>query len=200
MSTEEPVFKSVFASMWETLPPVFKKRYSNRPDSNDLATVEGKMDIHFSKVMTCLLPIFKLFRVLVPFQGKNISVKVDFRSKTNAEAVYLERKFYFSDKKPYEFNSRMQVIKANDVIECMSLGIAWRTHYFYDGKKIIMRHKAYVCRIFGVCIRLPLEMFIGKGHAEEEVIDDYSYKMTMTMTHPLLGIMYTYSGRFTFKR
>jgi len=82
----------------------------------------------------------------------------------------------------------------------MSFGIGWRMHYFYDGKKIVMQHKGYVWRVFGLNIPIPFVIFIGKGHAEEEVIDDNSYRITMTIAHPWFGTMYSYSGNFTFKR
>jgi hypothetical protein len=200
MNKKEQIFKTVFGSAWDKLPPAFQKRYMNRPYSHDITTVEGKMDIHFPKIMSCLMPFFKLLHVLPPYRGKNIPVKVDFRSQIDSDTVCLERKFYFPGKSPYEFNSRMHVIKENDVVERMSLGMGWRTHYFYDGKKVVMQHKGYVLRVFGLNIPIPLKFFVGVGHAEEEVIDDNSYRVTMTMTHPWFGTMYSYSGNFTFKR
>lgn len=200
MNKREQIFKSVFGFAWDKLPPVFQKRYMNRPHSNDITTVEGEMDIHFSKAMSCLMPFFRLFHVLVPYQGKNIPVKVDFRSQIDSAAVCLDRKFYFPGKPPYEFNSCMHVIKDNDIVERMSFGMGWRTHYFYDGKKVVMQHKGYVLRVFGLNIPIPLKIFVGIGHAEEEVINDNSYRVTMTMTHPWFGTMYSYSGDFTFIR
>jgi hypothetical protein len=200
MNNKEQTFKLVFGPTWDKLPPVFQKRYMNHPYSKDTTTVEGKMDINFSKVMSCLMPFFRLFHVLVPYKGNNIPVKVDFRSKIHSNAVYLERKFYFPGKKIYTFNSCMQAIKENDVLERMSFGISWRTNYFYDGNKVVMQHRNYVWKIFGFNIPLPLEIFLGKGHAEEEMIDDNTYKITMTMTHPLFGTLYNYSGNFTFTR
>lgn len=200
MNKQQQIFKSTFGSAWDKLPLVFQKRYMNRSYSNDMITVDGKMDIHFSKIMSCLVPFFRLFHVLVPYQGKNIPVKVDFRSEINSDGVYLDRKFYFPGKSPYAFNSCMQVIKDSDVVKRMSFGMGWRTHYFYDGKKVVMQHKGYVWRVFGLNIPIPLEIFVGKGHAEEEVIDDNSYRVTMTMIHPWFGMMYSYSGNFTFTR
>lgn len=200
MNKQEQIFKSVFGSAWDKLPPVFQKRYVNRPYSNDITTVEGEMDINFSKAMCYLIPFFRLFRVLVPYKGKNIPVKVDFRSQIDSDAVCLDRKFYFPGKRPYEFNSCMDVIKDNDVVERMSFGMGWRTHYLYDGKKVVIQHKGYVWRVFGLNIPIPIAIFVGISHAEEEMIDDNSYRVTMTMSHPLFGTMYSYSGNFTFKR
>lgn len=135
MNTREPTFKDVLGAEYENLPVVFKKRYANRPYSDDTNSVAGKMEIHFSKVISVFIPFFRLFHVLVPYQAIDIPVKVDFRSQLNSDSVFLDRKFYFPGKKPYEFNSRMQPIKENEVVEYMSFGLGWKTNYFYDGKK-----------------------------------------------------------------
>src|SRR5262249_31754629 len=101
MNKSTQTFKTVFGSAWNKLPPVFQKRYSNRSYSHDIATVEGKMNISFSKAMACFMPLFRLLHVLVPYQGKNIPVTVDFRSQIDSDAVCLARTFYFPGRKPY---------------------------------------------------------------------------------------------------
>lgn len=201
MSIDKPdqTFKPIFGRAWEKLPPVFQKRYANRSYSEDITPVEGTMNIHFSKIMFCLAPFFKLLHILVPYQGNNIPVKVNFRSESHSNVVCLDRTFYFPGKKPYQFNSRVEIIQDHDVVERMSLGIGWRMHYFYDGKKVVMQHKGYTWKIGRFNIPLPLEIFLGKGHAEEEVVDDNTYRITMKITHPLFGTLYNYSGNFTVK-
>ena len=67
-------------------------------------------------------------------------------------------------------------------------------------KKIVMQHKSFVWMPFGLMIPLPVEFFLGKGYAEEVMIDDNSYRISMTMTHPWFGLMYSYAGDFSFKR
>ena len=94
----------------------------------------------------------------------------------------------------------MQIMCGNEVIERMAFGMGWRTHYFYDGKKVVMQHKNYVITLLGYNIPIPLEIFVGKGHAEETMIDDNTYRVTMTMTHRFFGTMYSYTGDFSFTR
>lgn len=200
MNNQDPLFKSVFGAIWDKMPPVFHKRYANRPHSHDITIVEGEMDIYFSKVMLVLIPLFRIFHVLVPFRGEAIPVKVEFLSQIDAATVRLVRKFYFPGRQPYEFNSQMHILGNNDVIEFMQSGLGWRTDYYFDGIKVVMRHKRYVLKVLGLNIPLPLELILGKGHAEEEMIDDNSYRIAMTISHPWFGTMYGYSGIFTFTR
>ncbi len=200
MQSNEPGFQLIFKSTWDTLPPVFLKRYANRPYSNDFITVEGKMEVSFSRLMSCIIPILRLMHILAPYQGKDIPVKVDFRSRFDSDSTFLDRKFYFPGKQPYEFNSRVQPIKDSEVIEYMSFGIGWKINYFYDREKVIMEHKGYILNLFGYNIPLPLGLLIGRGHTEETVIDENSYRVTMTISHPLFGTLYRYAGDFTFTR
>lgn len=195
----DPAFKIVFGSEWDKLPPVFQKRYMNRAFSDDVVPVQGEMEIRYSKPMSYFIPLFKIFHILVPYQGKNIPVKVDFRSDKKSAAVCLDRNFYFPGQKPWHFHSCMYALGENDAVERMAFGLGWRTRYFYDGKKVVMQHRGYVLRIFGINIPLPLTFFLGKGYAEEVVIDDNTYQISMTMTHPWWGVLYTYSGNFSFK-
>lgn len=53
-------------------------------------------------------------------------------------------------------------------------------------------HKHYTNR--------PYTHDIGKGYAEEEVINENTYRVTMTLTHAVFGEMYRYEGGFTFTR
>lgn len=196
MNKDQPIFKSVFGEKWEHLPPVMRKHYINRPYSKDVVTVEGKMDIDCSGIMTLLFPFFKLFKLLVPYKGKGIPVTVYFRSHPNSSAFYFDRTFYIPDKKPYHFRSYMLPIRDNIVVEVMRFGIGWRTIYSYDGKKIFLKHHGYVWKIFGFLIPLPLNFILGKVHTEKEATSENSFHMKMEITHPLFG-KYTYGGQFT---
>jgi len=37
----EPTFKAIFGDDWDQLPPIMRKHYANRPNSNDTTVVEG---------------------------------------------------------------------------------------------------------------------------------------------------------------
>src|SRR3989442_1386710 len=97
MSDTQPIYKSVFGDQWETLPQVLKKRYSNRPYSNDMLIVKGKLNIYFSKILIFVLPILRSFKVLAPYQGKDIPVIVKLRGKSDLSGLYFDRMFYYPE-------------------------------------------------------------------------------------------------------
>lgn len=196
MNKDEPLFKPVFNQQWPILPDAILKRYSNRPYSNDLVTVEGKLNIRFSRVMKFFMPILKIFKVLVPYQGNDIPVTVNFRSTLDSKNIYFERTFYFPEKKPYRFKSYLQAVNANDVVEFVCLGLGWRMKFDYLDEKVRMQHNGYVCKIFGKLIPIPLRFLFGEIYAEEIATSDHSFCMLMKITHPLFKTLFEYSGEF----
>lgn len=193
---KEPIFKPVFGNNWEVLPLVFRKHYANRPYSNDVVTAKGKMNIKYSFLAKLMLPLFKLLKTLVPYQGENIPTTVYFRSDMDSARFHYDRQFDFPGKPAYYFRSYMVQIKDNIVVEFMRFGIGWRTRFTSEGNKVILNHAGYVWRLFGFIIPLPISLIIGTGYAEEEALSETEFKMKMEITHPLFGKVFEYSGEF----
>lgn len=192
---QQPIFKPVFGGDWEKLPIVMHKHYANRPYSYDVVTVSGKMNIDYSGLFNLLIPLFKLFKILVPYKGKDIPVTVNFRSNPNSSAFHFDRTFHIPGKKPYYFRSYMLPIKDNVVFEFMFLGIGWRIKYNYDGNKVTLKHDGYVWKLFGFHIPLPFNFILGKIHTEKEALSEDSFRLDMQITHPVFG-KYIYEGKF----
>ena len=192
----EPIFKSIFGKSWDELPVALQKHYANRPYSNDIVTLDGVMDIKLSKLTRAMKPLFKLFGTLVPYEGENIPIIVHSKSDPDSANYILERHFNFPGQKPYIFRSAFVRIKDNDVVEIMKFGIGWRCYYSYEGGKVLLTHKGYSWRIFGLLIPVPLGLLLGKGYAEEQMIDDDSFRMRMVISHPWFGETFEYKGQF----
>lgn len=197
MNNAQPLFKSVFGQQWETLPTVIRKRYANHAYSNDVVTMKGKMNIGYSRMMVILLPLFRLFGVLVPYKENGVPVTVNFRSQLKTSIINFDRIFYFHGRKPYCFSSRIEQVKENDLIEFMRFGLGWRSRCIYDGNKVLFKHSGYVGKFFGYYIPLPFGIFLGKAYAEEQAISNNTFRMLMNITHPWFGKMFEYTGEFT---
>lgn len=194
MNSHPPIFQSVFGEAWEQLPPALKQHYANRPYSRDVVTVEGRMDIEIAPYMRLLMPFLRLGGALVPYAGKDIAVTVHFRSEQDSEAFCFDREFRFPNRAVFHFRSRMIPNGGNEMIDFMRFGIGWRGGYAYEDGTVHIRHKGYVWQVFGVKIPLPLTWLLGRGNAKEEALDEHSFRMELTMTHPLFGRVYYYGG------
>jgi len=191
-----PIFQTIFGKSWDDLPPVMHKHYANRPYTEDLTTVKGSLDVMCAGPIKLFSPLFWLLRGIPPHNEKNVPVTVHFESDKNSKAFYFNREFYFSTRKPYRFQSRMMQIKDNEVIEIMRFGLGWKMKYLWQDQQVQLRHKGYVFHLFGHFIPLPLTFLLGEGNADEIAIDDKTFAMNVTITHPWWGIIYQYKGQF----
>lgn len=195
MTNKQLIFEGVFGENWNKLPNVLQQHYLISPNIHHHVTFTGKMNITTSGSMRFLLPLFKLFGILVPYIGNNIPAIVKLHNTPNTNKLYYNRTFYFPNKKPYHFNSYMQPIKDNIVVEILALCLGWRTAYIYEENKIVMHHKGYVCKIGNLYIPLPINWFMGTVRAEQIALSDKTFRFQMEVKHSLLGT-YTYCGDF----
>lgn len=178
------------------MPPVLRKRYANRPYSNDEVIVEGLLDVHVSKWMQFLSPLLRFCGALVPYEGRNIPVTVCFNSDIDSKDVGFNRTLNFHNRKPFEFRSKLEPMGGDKVIEFMRYGLGWGMRYYYDGKKVRLDHDSYIWRISKLSIPLPFQLILGRGYAYEEVISDDEFAMYFEIIHPIFGKIFGYDGKF----
>jgi hypothetical protein len=196
MEPKQPIFQSIFAPHWGKLPVVLQEHYANRPYCSDRVTVEGLMKVEISPLAKLFSPLMRITGALAPYAGDDVPVIVHFESEPGSNAVCFNRIFHFPKRKPYHFHSRLMPVGGNEVIEWMPSGIGWHASYVFDGDKVLMRHLGYKIKLLGKIFSLPLEIFLGKGYAEEEAISEKNFRMHMDIRHRLFGKVYAYSGEF----
>ncbi len=193
---QAPIFEGIFGIPWTRLPPVMQKHYAIRPDSDDRVTVEGTLNIRCSRMIRLAAPLLKLLGALVPYNAENVAVTVAFYCGRGKNCFHFDRLFRLPGKPTFRFHSRVEPIGDGELVEFMRCGIGWRCIYRAEGNRVILEHRGYVCRIGGKLIPLPLALFLGKGAAEEEAVDENTFRMWMSVTHPLFGENYRYEGTF----
>jgi predicted DCC family thiol-disulfide oxidoreductase YuxK len=191
-----PLFKSVFGDDWDKLPVVMRRHYANRAYQNDLVTVTGSLNVQSSFLGRLLKPAFRWAKALVPHEGTHIPVTVDFITDVQSNAFRFERTFFFPGRTPYVFRSSMIPIGRNEMVEMMGRGFGWRLAYRWNGQKVILAHKGYVIRLFGIFIPMPLTLLMGAGYAEETAISEDTFSMWTEIRHPLWGKVFGYDGTF----
>lgn len=196
LQENDPIFKGIFGQHWPQLPSVLRKHYTNRPFSNDKVVVEGQLDIKCRHILKLMAPFYRLLGSVPMVTASKVPVRVQFDSDKNSSAFHFNRTFLFEGKKPYQFKSRMLQLKDNEVIEIMKFGICWRMLYCWEDGKVKLKHKGYAQKVFSYYLPLPLTCLIGRGDAEESAVDDKSFAMKVSITHPLFGEIYSYAGQF----
>ncbi len=193
MRPQTPLFSDILGDKWQQLPPALRDHYLVRQNSNDEVTVAGKLDV---KVKPWVGLMAGLSGMLVPYSGTDIPVTVKFNCAPPGNALRFTRTFYFPGKKPIQFVSRMVSVGNNELIEFMNFGFGWRFHLDWKEERLILSHRGYVWRIFGLTIPMPFSLFLGKGFAEEKAIAEKQFSMWTHTTHPIFGKPFGYKGSF----
>ena len=196
-----PIFAEIFAEQWDRLPPALKAHYANRPFSNDRVTVTGTLTIRMGPLLQLFSPLLKACKMLTPWEGVDVPCTVEFHSEPNSKAFIFERRFAFPGRPPHVFRSKMVMQRPHEVIEYMANGIGWRCAYYYDKDKVLLQHRGYVWRLFGIDIPVSAlgELLLGHGGAYEQATGDNRFKMRMALYGGLFQELteYSYEGEFT---
>jgi len=190
------IFAKIFGSSWVKMPCVMHNHYAVRPRSNDLVIAKGVMKIQMSFMAKLMAPFFKLTGTLVPRAGNNVQATVRFTSGPSSEFLCLDRSFTFEDGRSERFLSKMESVGGNQIIEWTGSGIGWHAAFSYENDKVCLTHKGYAFKLFGKIIYLPISWLFGVGNASEVATSETGFDMEMTLTHPLWGLIYGYSGHF----
>lgn len=140
--TGAPIFKEVFGPTWDSLPPVIKKHYANRPYSDDMVIVDGTLDVFCGGPVKALKGLFVLMGSIPPFSEKNVPVIVTFRSDNTTQRFHFQRVFHFKSRKPYSFHSYMIQVRDNEIMEVTG-PLGWRAFYSWENGKVVMKHSGY---------------------------------------------------------
>lgn len=189
-----PLFAKVLGDDWQKLSPFMKKRFGNRPYTDDMVVVNGVMTIKRSRWMRLMKPLLTMSGALIQEDGENIPVIVKFRSERNSSKYWFDREFKLS--KPIHFKSYMMNIKDNIMVEFMRFNMGWRAKFSVDGDRVLMSHHGYVFRFFNVLIPMPMGLLLGKCNVVERQISDDTFSMDAALNHFLFGKIYEYKGIF----
>lgn len=192
----DPIFKTIFGSSWDSLPPVMKKHYANHPYRNEGVVAEGTLKVEASAIGLLFFPLFKLMKTLIPREGENVKTTVQFVTTENSDEFQFDRRMQFPDGVSYKFHSCMKPVGGSELVEIMACGLGWRMAYEWTGEKVVLRHRGYALNLFGFLLPLPISLIIGNGYAEEVPVNDHEFSMMTEIRHPLWGKIYGYSGNF----
>jgi len=192
----QPIFAPIFGADWPHLPPVFHKHYANRPYTHDVVTVNGHLDVYCARPLRLMGWALRLTGGFPPYTESQVPVTVHFRSDPHTKRYHFERIFNFKGRRPYHFHSYMEQTQASEVVEITRNRLGWHAQYGWNNGNVVLQHKAFVLRVLGYTIRLPLEILLGQVIATETATSDSAFDMSMEIRHPRWGLVYSYKGHF----
>lgn len=197
---QQPILKAALGNDWYRLPEVLQRSFDLRPGEDCEVRLKGTMhEISHSRLAKIFIWPGQLLGALVPYQGRDIPIRIDMRTHvSDPRFMYWHRAHAFNENPEFLFSTRMEYLQGNETIERVRLNVGLRMHVSFDGEVLKFESSCYQWDIFGLRIRIPNWLLLGRGVILERAISEDEFAMSFEIDHPLLGRTFTYRGVFRY--
>jgi hypothetical protein len=197
----EPVIKKALGNRWEQLSDAIKRHYDICPGEDNTLNLHGEMsEVFHSNIAKLFLLPGRLFGALVPYRGRNIPTQVtNWTCKLNNNAMYWHRTLKFPGHPEVIFQSRMEHVTGNEIIEYVKYGMGIRLALFEENHALVYRGLGYVMRLGNLKLPIPNWLVLGEATIVEEAVSDHAVRLDFKMIHPVFGKTFGYSGYFAIE-
>ena len=133
---------------------------------------------------------------LMPHEGANVPVSIEVWTEPGSVAVFKRREYFFKERKPFTFSSKMQLDPGGMLAEYVGggFGMYIRVHVF-EGN-LHFEDGGYFMDVLGKKIPIPAFLSPGRVLLKHEDIGIDEFAITIEITHPWFGLLYFQQGRF----
>jgi len=197
---QEPIVKRALGADWERVPEILRWNFGLSPGTDSEVRLKGLMhEITYSRIGSLFVWPARLFGALVPYQGKNIRIRIDIRTHaSDPRFMYWQRVHCFRAHPECIFASRMEYLSGSDFIERVRTGLGMRMRASVTDGVLKFEAVCYQWDLFGLRIRLPNWLLMGTGVILEKQTGPDEFSMHFEINHPWWGRTFTYSGVFSF--
>jgi hypothetical protein len=183
------LMQSALGADWDKLPPALQAHYRFCT-----CTDTGHMDISYPRFMQPLLSVLRVFGALVHRSGKQVATRVEKR--VVGEQQFWARTITYADGQVIHFNSFWVRAPGHQLIEFVNPVLGLQMAPYVEAGRLHYRGIRFVAKLGPVLIPIPEWLVLGHTTIVEEAIDDTHFAMDFRLTHPLLGQVFRYSGKF----
>jgi len=197
---QQPVIKKALGDNWEKLADVIKQHYDITPGKPSNMIIKGVMDeVYHSSIAKLFILPGRIFGALVPYKGKNIPTEVrNWTTADNNKAMFWHRTLTFPGKPVVIFESRMEHIKDDEIIEYVRYGMGIRMKMSVQNNALVFKSIGYVWKLGKIKIPIPTWAILGNAEITEKSISDNRFFIDFQIIHPLFGRTFAYSGIYTY--
>ena len=183
------LMQQALGEAWDHLPPALKAHY--RPGR---AVDLGLMDVAFPGFMQGPLAVLSRLGALVGRRGRAVQTRVEKFDRGDRQT--WRRMLCYADGHEARFDSEWALQPDGRIIEQVNRWLALEMQPFVVGNELHYRGIRFIVRIAGRMLTIPEWMALGHTTIHEWALDDRHFEMDFRMTHPVLGQVFRYSGRF----
>ncbi len=188
MNTISPVRKAL-GKQWKQLP---KALQSHHQSSNHSET--GYLNVEYPLYLQPYFSLMHLFGALINRRGNNIPTTV--KKHMQGDIQYWDRFILLPNHKAIRFKSYWQYINENEFIEYVNNFIGLRMAVHVENNMLCYEGRHFVIRIGKLIIPIAEWLVLGHTTIIENAVSENEIEMDFKLTHPLLGVIYRYSGKF----
>ena len=196
---KQPVIKEALGQEWDLLSQILRQHYDITPGTASQMVMNGTIEkIDHSVIAKLFLPSSRVFGALIPYKGENIKSEVrNWTDRQNGVSMFWDRTFYFPNKRPIIFSSRMERYGDHEIIEYVRYGMGLLMKISVEDSALVFRSIGYRWKIGRFEIPIPNWALLGNAEIIEKPISDKTFHVDFKIIHPLYGRTYTYSGTYT---
>lgn len=196
----EPIIKRALGSDWTKVPQILRRNFYLSPGSDAEVRLKGVMhEISYSRAGRLFIYPGQLFGALVPYQGKDIGIRIDLRTHAiDPRWMYWHRVHFFPQSPEFMFSSRMEYLHGNEFVERVRSGLGMRMRASMADGALKFEGVCYQWDLGGVTIKLPNWLLLGKGVIIERQVSEETFEMLFEIHHPWWGRTFAYRGVFSF--
>ena len=174
---------------WERLPPALQAHYQFG------TTIDtGHMNVEYPRFMQPLLSVLSLVGALVNRSGRDVVTVV--KKRVIGDRQYWRRTLTYPDGKVVYFNSFWIYAGQGQVVEFVNPVLGLQMAPSVTGSRLHYRGIRFVAKLGPLMLPIPEWLVLGHTTIVEEAIDETHFVMDFRLTHPLLGEVFRYSGKF----
>ena len=183
------LMQSALGADWDNLPPALQAHYRF-----GTTTDTGHLDIEYPQFMQPCLSVLRVFGALVNRSGRRVSTRVE--KSVVGDRQYWRRTLTYPDGKVVCFNSFWVAVGSNQLIEFVNPVLGLQMAPRVEEGRLHYRGVQFVVKLGPLLLPIPEWLVLGRTTIVEEAVDDSHFVMDFRLTHPLLGQVFRYSGKF----
>ena len=174
---------------WNRLPAVLQTHYRFGASSE-----VGELDIEYPRFMQAYLRLLRAFGALTHRSGRLVPTVVD--KSVVGDRWYWRRTLTYPDGKVVRFDSFWVGADDNQIIEFVNPVLGLQMAPRVEDGRLHYRGVRFVVRLGPLFLPVPEWLVLGRTTIVEEALDDAHFAMDFRLTHPLLGRVFRYAGKF----
>lgn len=174
---------------WDKLPPALQSHYRGGPNIDI-----GHMDIEYPRFMQPVLTLLTAMGALLNRKGKQVPTRVV--KSMDGERQAWQRRMTFPDGNVVAFNSIWVLPDTHEIIEYVNPVLGLQMAVRVEGQQLHYSGVRFIAKLGPLRISIPEWLALGHTTIVEEALDDRFFTIDFRLTHPWLGQVFRYSGKF----